>query len=217
MSEETITTLYYQNPKLCRCLRTYITKPSSEQLKTIYDQYNHFDLQTLPNFLKALGIDDMADLRALWVMWKLGYSKNGKIDYEQFTHGMNLLECKSLNDLKQRIPTENSLINNNEQLKSFFIASFNLNCNGKIIEFDDAELLLHSFYGYQHKIELLLKYMEIEKHQLTKDEWLNIYEFMFNIRDDFLNYDPTDSWPLFFDSFVDWVNTSSNNTNKTSF
>ncbi|KAL7718091.1 Defective in cullin neddylation protein [Entamoeba marina] len=185
-------------------------------IEDIFEKYreeekDYIGYTTITKFLGELGIneDDIGGLKALWVMWKLGSVEIGIISKNNFIKSMKNMKCDGLRDLQKLIPQSlpHDLRKNNKELKQFLAFAFTYNLEkSKQLEKDVTIDLLNQFYPDKKKhIEMFTEYLNLDKTpKLRKDEFLQLHDFFNSIHEDLKNFELDTTWPLLFDSYVEW-------------
>lgn len=78
----------------------------------------------------------------------------------------------------------------------------------KSIEKDAAVTIVSMVIGKHFPlVKTICKYLTEVRDDvkgITKDQWINIYDFCKTIKPDLSNYDDLSAWPLLLDEFVEW-------------
>ncbi|ELP85609.1 hypothetical protein EIN_408880 [Entamoeba invadens IP1] len=179
--------------------------------KFLEEGKDHISVGTITSFFAEIGIDEenIGGLQALWVMWKLGSVEMGVITLQKYINGMSDLHVQSLQQLKEVIPKKlpQDLRSKPIELKKFLSFAFTYNLEkSKQLDKETTSELLALFYPDKPKqITNFMKFLNQPKSQmLRKDEWLMLYDFFNNIKEDLSNYQMDTTWPIMFDDYVEW-------------
>ncbi|KAL7718495.1 Defective in cullin neddylation protein [Entamoeba marina] len=193
------------------CCQSYGTPPNKQdttkyvELFHIYTTGKVIDSNGLCQIINDLGIEDLSDMKALWVAWKFKV-RDFIITETDFIQTLKEHQCSDLNDFKKLIP--NDPLDNSTTFKKLFIYAFisNLGVAQKRLEIADAIELLLQFYGNDNsKVNHFISFLNTQSIKtLSKDEWTVFYDFVNIISADFSNYDQNSSWPLLFDNYVEF-------------
>jgi hypothetical protein len=156
-----------------------------------------------------LGIDPSTDVTILQIAWKFKQAKPLQFTREEFEKGMMSLDADSIASLKTKIPAIKKELANMAVFKDFYKFCFQASREGtnKAIEKEVAIALLGMVMNdrdYFHTSEIV-KFLAVHKKKsITADEWINILEFVTQIKDDLSNYDEDGAWAVLIDDFVAW-------------
>jgi len=94
------------------------------------------------------------------------------------------------------------------EFKQFYTFIFDyLKEDKKILLIDEASLIWTTLYkGRWGLLDKWIQFLQQEnKKSISRDTWQQLYEFIEQNPSTIVNHDPTSSWPVAIDEFVDWV------------
>ncbi|KAI8913238.1 Cullin binding-domain-containing protein [Gorgonomyces haynaldii] len=121
--------------------------------------------------------------------------------------GMTQLGCDTIEDLKQKIPDLRKELDTDDGLRDVYLYTFQFarQENQKSLPVEIAvafwKLLLDNKWKH---LDRFLDYVT-EHHQkaISKDTWVQLWDFIKTAKDDFSGYDPDSAWPVLIDNFVE--------------
>ncbi|GAX81392.1 hypothetical protein CEUSTIGMA_g8823.t1 [Chlamydomonas eustigma] len=191
---------------------------SSLNLKSIEDLYSSYkekdgdtiQAEGVVRFCEDLDLDP-SDIVMLIISYYMGAAVMCEFSKEEFTGGMVKMGCDSLDKLKKKIPDLRSEIRNEERFKDIYAFAYGFSCEKgqKCIQLDVALGMWKLLIGETKPWPLLEDWCEfLLKHHnraISKDTWVQLYDFIQTIKPDFSNFDETAAWPYLLDEFVDHV------------
>ena len=129
---------------------------------------------------------------------------------------MTALGCDSINKLRDGIPQLRSQINDINTFRPFrpfyqFIFNFARDPGSRNLPVDTAvglwKLLLEQRYSLLNSWLAFLELRE-RKHDISRDVWNMLLDFLETTKDGLYAYDSEGAWPVMIDEFVDFLNSS---------
>jgi len=162
------------------------------------------------NFKKDLGVVDDEDPLMLIMSWKLNCKTVWEISRNEFMNGFTIQGCCSLEQIKTKGKEWYSEIkSNDQQFKKFYNFVFDYLKEDKTVLLIDEAIVLWNIVLKEKKWGLYKDWLEFlgaeKKKSISRDVWQQLWHFMAAYPHDLKEYDPSSSWPIIYDDFVDWI------------
>mmetsp|Transcript_6970 Transcript_6970/g.14617 ORF Transcript_6970/g.14617 Transcript_6970/m.14617 type:complete len:186 (-) Transcript_6970:205-762(-) len=157
-----------------------------------------------------LGVDP-TDPITLVISRYMGAAVMGEYTKEEFFRGFQRLNCDSVKALKKKLPALRNELDDATKFKDIYEFSF-----GFSREKGQKSLLLDTAIGMWQLLFGIYKWplcdqwcdfvAECHKKAITKDTWVQLFEFAKQFGSDLSAYDENGAWPYLIDEFVEWHN-----------
>ena len=131
-----------------------------------------------------------------------------KIFKDQFVNHLCEQKIDTVPKLKKYFGTFEKELKDSKTMEKVFSWAFDYVKDGeqKQISTDFVTVLLAVLIPKEKHVQKLIQFLaqQSKVKSLRKDEWTSILRFSREISANFSNYDSQQSWPLFFDEFVQW-------------
>eukprot|EP01119_Soliformovum_irregulare_P011989 TRINITY_DN3076_c0_g1_i1.p1 TRINITY_DN3076_c0_g1~~TRINITY_DN3076_c0_g1_i1.p1 ORF type:complete len:547 (+),score=157.09 TRINITY_DN3076_c0_g1_i1:158-1642(+) len=167
-------------------------------------------MEGIMQYISDLKFQDEDDPAIFLICWKLNCKRLYKISKDEFMNGWAIQKCKSLDDMKAAVNRWKDEVSRNDALyKRFYIYMFDyLREDKQVVGIEEAMVawnivLKEKKWGMQ---EQWIKFLTEDKRKgISRDIWQQLWHFMQTYPENLKDYDPTSSWPLVYDSFVEWM------------
>ena len=160
---------------------------------------------------KDMHIDIAADAEILVFMFMAGCKEYGKITEEEFRKvGERMHVTKSLSDRTQYL-SDFLKDPKDSEFKEFYkwLWTFHKEPISKSIDKDAAvtimQMVIGKHFGLSKKLGRYLLEVRDDVKGITKDQWVNMFDFCKTINADLSNYNDLSAWPLILDEFCEWT------------
>jgi len=187
-------------------------------LEKIYKVYKDSDedlimAEGIHKFCEDLEVEP-SDPITLVISRYMGAAVMGEYTKEEFFKGFQRLNCKSVKELKKKLPALRKDLSDPYKFKDIyeFAFSFSREKGQKSLALDTAVgmwTLLFSIYDWPMCSEWCKFVNEHHKKAITKDTWFQLFEFAKQFGNDLSKYDENGAWPYLIDEFVEWYNENS--------
>jgi DCN1-like protein 1/2 len=190
---------------------------NSQQIEALFNRYKSLssgliESEGIQRFCDDLGIDVM-DPAILIISYYFKAETMGVYKKEEFLQGMTALGCDSINKLRDRIPQLRSQMNDINSFRPFyqFIFNFARDPGSRNLSVETGvglwKLLLEERYSLLSNWLAFLEHRE-KKHDISRDVWNMLLDFLETNKDGLFAYDSEGAWPVMIDEFVDYLNSS---------
>ncbi|OUS43802.1 putative leucine zipper protein [Ostreococcus tauri] len=157
-------------------------------------------------FLENLGVDPM-DPVTLVLSMKMDAETMGKYTKEEFNRGMMMMECDSMDKLKEKIGALRKELTRPSSFKDVYEFTF-----GFAKEPNTKALALETAVGLW-KVLMTDKWCFTDEwcdflershgKAISNDTWSQVLQFSTQVGENLQSYDPNDAWPYLIDEFVE--------------
>jgi DCN1-like protein 1/2 len=166
--------------------------------------------QKLADFFTAIGLDPSGGA-TLGVAWKLKAGRIGEISRKEFCDGFTALNCDSVEKITAAARSIQSQLDTNPRdFKEFYKWIFDLVKEEGERKTIDAQVAIDMWnLVFLKQFPLLPKWVTFIQEKGTKtvsrDVWLQLFDFAKDVKPDLSNFDPDGAWPGIIDEFVTFV------------
>jgi len=190
-------------------------KGDDKKISKIFDEYvdaehkdDLFD-DGLARFLKDIGISS-SNMESLGLSWRLNCKEQGLITRKEFVEGFVNMGSDSIQKMKADADQLKKDLQSPAQFKQFYTWLFNYCTESKRKTIDKPMavgvwgLVLASWPLIQAWCDFCNEVDEKHLKAVSKDLWLQVYEFSRDVSPDLKNYDAdSGAWPVLLDMFVE--------------
>jgi len=160
----------------------------------------------LAEFFTAIGVDPQGGA-TLGVAWKLKCKTIGEIGRKEFCDGFAAMNADTIEKITVQARTINSSLDNLREFKEFYRWLFEFIKEEGERKTVDAQMAMDMWsLTFGKHFTLLPKWIEYLTAKavktVSKDVWLQLYDFATTVKPDLSNYDPDGAWPGVIDDFV---------------
>lgn len=154
---------------------------------------------------------DPSDIVMLVLSWHLNAATMCEYTRDEFIGGLCKLGCDSIDKLKRRLPDMRAELRDDGKFRDIYTYAylFAREKNQKCLQLDTALAMWQLLFAEDRRWPLLESWCEfLQKHHnraISKDTWVQLYDFYKNIKPDFSNFDENGAWPYLMDEFVDFM------------
>lgn len=151
------------------------------------------------------------DIIMLVLLWKFGCKNEQQyqIFRDQFVAGWKKLGCENLSQICNKLPSIRAELSNENNYKQFYSFVFDyLKQPGQrslAVEIAVPSLKMLMTDKYPNTEQFCIFLATEYKKSLSKDTWLQFYDFTKSIKPDFSNYEDDGAWPVVLDEFVEYM------------
>jgi len=199
---------YFANPEK---FASYAPKERLDVSK-IEDLFNYYrgesdviegsDMEKLFADLEVEGTDIITIIFA----WKLNASTIGEFTKSEWTEGLTLLKCDTIEKLKAKMSSLREVLSQEQEFKDFynFVFMYGKENTQKSLDLEMAIMLWKLILkGKFQFLDMWTSWLEENrKNSISKDEWQLLLDFANVIDPDMSNYNPEEAWPVLIDDFV---------------
>jgi len=165
----------------------------------------------LAEFFTAIGLDP-AGSSTLAVAWKLKCKTIGEINRKEFVDGFTAMGCDAVANITTAVKGIATSLDNPREFKEFYKWVFEFVKEEGERKTIDAQMACDMWnLIFLKQFPLLPKwiaYLESKSTKtVSKDVWLQLFEFAKEVKPDLSNFDPDAAWPGIIDEFVTFVRT----------
>lgn len=148
------------------------------------------------------------DVVMLVLSWHLQAATMYEYSKQEFEEGLAKLGCDSIEKLKAKLPSMRAEIEDADKFRQIynFAYLFSREKGQKCVHLDVALAiwqLLVPPSRWRH-IQAWCEFLaEHHKRAISRDTWVQLLDFMQNVKPDFSNYDDAGAWPYLMDEFVE--------------
>ncbi|KAJ0402927.1 hypothetical protein P43SY_005912 [Pythium insidiosum] len=156
-------------------------------------------------FCDELGIDPQ-DPVILVLSWYMEAEAMCVFTRSEFLCGLEKLQCRSIEELKQKLPTLRRRLQNRETFTEIYTYTFMFakERTQKSLALDIAlalwQILLPDYFPLLSHWLLFMK--SNARNSVPRDLWMQVLEFGHQVKKDLSNFDENGAWPVLLDEFV---------------
>ncbi|KIY93801.1 DCN1-like protein 2 [Monoraphidium neglectum] len=144
---------------------------------------------------------DPSDIVMLVLSWRLNAATMCEYSREEFVGGLQQLGCDSLEKLKRRLPDIRADLRDPAKWREIYNYAFNWakGKNQKCLQLDVAvgmwQLLFAEDRAWQH-VDAWCGFLQKQHNRaISRDTWVQLFEFARAVKPDFSNFDESAAWP----------------------
>uniref|UniRef100_H2YRZ9 Defective in cullin neddylation protein n=1 Tax=Ciona savignyi TaxID=51511 RepID=H2YRZ9_CIOSA len=179
-----------------------------------YAENNQVEPEGMERFCKSLGVEP-DDVVMLVLAHQLNAKKMGFFTIEEWSRGMQKLQCDSSPKLERKLGFLREILNDPAQFKSVYryAIDFSKEPGQRTLDLNTANvmlsLLLSKRWSLFPKFQVFLEQTK-SCRAMNRDQWNNVLEFSRSIQPDLSNYDSDGAWPVVLDDFAEYVKCDQN-------
>lgn len=159
-------------------------------------------------FCDDLGVDP-SDIVMLVLSWRLNAATMCEYSRDEFVGGLQQLGCDSLEKINKKLPELRGDLRDPGKWREIYNYAFSWakEKNQKCLQLDVAvgmwQLLFAEERRWQYVDEWCAFLQEHHNRAISRDTWVQLFEFARAVAPDFSNFDESAAWPYLIDEFVD--------------
>lgn len=194
-------------------MHAQVSSLDTRQLEALYKAYKdeNEDLimaEGVSQFCEDLGVDP-SDIIMLVLSWHLNANIMCEYTKDEFVGGLSKMGVDSVEKLKRRLPELRQELRDPSKWHEIYNYAFSWarEKGQKCLQLETAvamwQLLFTGDRRWEYIDEWCAFLQKYHNRAISKDTWVQLFEFVKNIKPDFTNFDPTSAWPYLIDEFVD--------------
>ncbi|KAI8474631.1 MAG: Cullin binding-domain-containing protein [Monoraphidium minutum] len=159
-------------------------------------------------FCDDLGVDP-SDIVMLVLSWRLNAAAMCEYSRDEFVGGLQQLGCDSVDKLRRRLPEVRADLRDAAKWREIYNYAFGWakEKNQKCLQLDVAvgmwQLLFSDDRAWEH-VGPWCEFLQAHHNRaISRDTWVQLFEFARAVKPDFSNFDESAAWPYLIDEFVD--------------
>ncbi|GIL70345.1 hypothetical protein Vretimale_3465 [Volvox reticuliferus] len=183
-------------------------------VEALYKRYKEPDDETIAvdgitRFCEELEVDP-TDIAVLVISYYMNAAVMCEYTKDEFTSGLIKLGVDSIDKLKRRLPDLRAEIRTDNKFKEVYAFAYNFSREKgqKCVMLDTAVGMWQLLFSVpEQRWPLIDDWCEfLTKHHnraISKDTWLQLFDFIKSVKPDFSNFDENSAWPYLLDEFVE--------------
>jgi len=165
----------------------------------------------ISKFCEDLGVDP-SDIIMLVISWHFNANIMCEYTHDEWVNGFVKLNVDSIDKLKAKVPELRTELRDPGKWREIYnyAYSFSREKGQKCVQLDTALGMWHLLFSEDRSWQYLDDWVSfLQTHHanraISKDTWVQLFEFVKNIKPDFSNFDADAAWPYLLDEFVDYM------------
>ncbi|GLI58884.1 hypothetical protein VaNZ11_000653 [Volvox africanus] len=185
-------------------------------VEALYQRYKEPDddaiaVDGITRFCEELEVDP-TDIAVLVISYYMNAGVMCEYTKDEFTSGLIKLGVDSIDKLKRRLPDLRAEIRTDNKFKEVYAFAYNFSREKgqKCVMLDTAVAMWQLLFSVpEQRWPLIDDWCEfLTKHHnraISKDTWLQLFDFIKSVKPDFSNFDENSAWPYLLDEFVEYM------------
>ncbi|GLC39322.1 hypothetical protein PLESTB_000897500 [Pleodorina starrii] len=185
-------------------------------VEALYQRYkepgdDNISVDGIMRFCQDLEVDP-TDLVVLVISCYMNAAVMCEYSKDEFTSGLVKLGVDSVDKLKRRLPDLRTEIKTDAKFREVYAFAYNFSREKgqKCVQLDTAVGMWQLLFSVPEQrwphiddwCEFLTKH---HNRAISKDTWLQLFDFIKSVKPDFSNFDENSAWPYLIDEFVDYM------------
>lgn len=159
-------------------------------------------------FCEDLAVDP-SDIVMLVLSWYLNAKTMCEYTRDEFIGGLAKLGCDSIEKIRRRLPDMRADLRDAAKFREIYVYAYGFSAEKgqACLQLDTALAMWQLLFSEERHWALLEDWcVFLQKHHnraVSKDTWVQLFDFYKNIKPDFSNFDENGAWPYLVDDFVD--------------
>ncbi|KXZ49925.1 hypothetical protein GPECTOR_19g376 [Gonium pectorale] len=183
-------------------------------VEAMYQRYkepdeDYISVDGITRFCEELEVDP-TDIVVLIISYYMNAAVMCEYSKDEFTSGLVKLGVDSADKLKRRLPELRAEVKADGKFKEVYTFAYNFSREKgqKCVQLDTAVGMWQLLFSVpEQRWPLIDDWCEfLTKHHnraISRDTWLQLYDFIKSVKPDFSNFDENSAWPYLLDEFVD--------------